>query len=71
MTLIFSIRREEPTAHAFWFTAKEKYKVRIEKETGKGSCECLGDIFQKGGKKQKDCKHIQHARKLLKAVKKL
>ncbi len=71
MTKIFSIKREEATAQAFWFLAKEKYKVRIDRETGQGSCECLGDIFHKGGRKQRDCKHIQKARAILKAAKKL
>lgn len=71
MVQLFSIKREEATAHAFWFLAKEKYKVRIERDTGRGSCECMGDIFQKGGRKQKDCKHIQKARAILKAARKL
>ena len=71
MVQLFSIKREEPSAKAFWFMAKEKYKVRIERETGIGSCECLGDIFQKGGAKQRDCKHIRKAREVLKAVNKL
>jgi len=67
MTKIFSIEFEEATDQAFWFLVKEKYKVRIDRETGEGSCECLGDIFKQGGRNQRECKHIKKARELLKA----
>ncbi len=68
MTLTFDIERQEETPQAFYFLAKEKYKVRIDRETGKGSCDCLGDTFQKGGRQQQDCKHIVKAKEILKAI---
>ena len=71
MVQLFLLERNEETPQAFYFTAKEKYKVRIERETGKGSCDCMADVFKKGGRKQQDCKHIQNARAILKAARKL
>lgn len=53
---------------AYYFLVREKYEVRIERGTEIASCECLGDIFMRGGRKQKECKHIQKARELLKVV---
>jgi len=71
VTLTFDIERKEETTKAFYFLVKEKYRVRIDRETGEGSCDCMADVFRKGGRKQKDCKHIKKAKELLKAVKKL
>ena len=66
-----NIKLDGETVQAFWFLVKEKYSVRIDRKTGQGSCACLADTFKKGGRKQKDCKHILKAQELLKVVNKL
>ena len=68
MDLKFDIKCDKETPQAFYFLAKEKYKVRIVRETREGSCDCMGDTFKQGGREQKECKHIQKAREILKAI---
>ncbi len=69
MTL--NIKFDGETNVSFWFIVNEKYSVRIDKKTKEGSCECLADVFKKGGRKQKNCKHIKKAIEFLKEMKKL
>jgi len=61
--------KDGDSPQAFWFLANKKYHVRIDKKTNAGSCECLGDIFKQGGRNQRECKHIQRVRKILRELK--
>jgi hypothetical protein len=65
---LFEIHMTDRTEHAWWFEAKQKYKVRIDAETKEGSCDCHGDTFRKSGRKQSECKHIQAAKAILKSI---
>lgn len=68
---LFEIHLTDSTGYAWWFEAKAKYKIRIDCETKEGSCDCQGDTFKKGGRKQTECKHIKAAKELLKAMGKI
>lgn len=55
--------------HVYWFKAKNEYNVRIDADRDTGSCDCTGATFKQSGAKQKDCKHIKKAKKIVKVLK--
>lgn len=67
MTYLFKIELNGCHDDAYWFTAKEKYLVRIDTKTKKANCTCMAGTFKESGKKQENCKHIIMACDLLKS----
>lgn len=71
MTYLFKIEFDGCHDKAYWFTAKEKYLVRIDTKTKKANCTCKAGMFKESGCKQEECKHIILAKNILKAMKRL
>ena len=65
---LIKIKITDKTSNSVWFLAKDKYIIRIDRKTKEASCSCKGDAFRKGGRKQKECNHIEAAKKIFKAL---
>jgi hypothetical protein len=65
MSVTFDFSIEGKSGSVWWFSAKQKYNIRIDTKTGRASCDCTAGSFKMSGRNQTECKHIIACRKLL------
>lgn len=70
MSVVFEFEVESAGNNVYYFTAKRKYKGRVDLKAKDFSCSCAAQTFKQGGKKQKDCKHVRMALALIREVRK-
>jgi len=68
MGYTFEIKCVGRSANTCFFEAKKKYKLDVNRRTGEGVCSCWGGTSKAGGRKQKDCKHLEKAREIIKVM---
>ena len=69
MTVLFKLKFHSVSPQHYWFTAKDRYLVSVNRETGAAECDCRHGHFKKvGERKRDDCKHAKKALELVRKV---
>jgi len=68
LTCTFLIKCVGRSGKTAFFEAKEKYKLDVNLESGKGVCSCQAGTMKASGKKQEDCKHVKQAKAIIEVM---